>query len=63
MVALLFGSFFVDWGTRNTSIAGIKMLGLPNEVLQQVALIFGEEEIFSLSNDFFQIGNQMAALL
>ena len=56
-IGMLFGSVFVNGGARDLGIAAIKLLGLPDEVLQQVALVLAEKKIFSLSNNFSEIGN------
>jgi hypothetical protein len=54
---MLFSSVLVDRSTREAGIAAIEILGLPDEVLEQIALVFGEEKVFRLSDDLFEIGN------
>ena len=41
---------------------GVELAGLPNEVLQQIAIVLRQEQILGLFYDFIDVGNKAAAL-
>ncbi len=41
---------------------GVELAGLPNEVLQQIAIILGQEQILGLFYDVIDVGNKAATL-
>lgn len=38
------------------------LLSLPDEILEEVAIVLGEEENFSSLNDFLQVTNELLAI-
>ncbi len=41
---------------------GVELAGLPDEVLQQIAIVLGQEQILGLFYDVIDVGNKAAAL-
>lgn len=62
LVAMLLSGSSVERSARNGSIATGDESCLPQEVLQQIALIFGQEQDLGLLNDIAKIGNQVSTL-
>lgn len=64
LVAMLPSVFLANWGVDLSalSIATRDLLGLPDEVLDQVAIVLGQKENLGLLNDFAQISNELLAL-
>ena len=62
LVTVLLGGSLVGGSAWYGSVATIKMLSLPDEVLEQITLILGEEKVFGLSDDFLDVGDKMATL-
>jgi hypothetical protein len=62
LVSMLLRGVLINRCTWKRSIVGLDLLCLPNEVLEQVALVLGEEEIFGLLDDVANIGNEAFAL-
>ena len=60
---MLLGRVLIDGRTGQLGVAGSHRLGLPDEVLDDVALILGEDEMLGLDDDVAQIGDQNLALL
>jgi len=48
LVSMLLCCFLVDRRTGNTDSLGVKLLGLPNEVLEQISVVLGQEKVFRL---------------
>ncbi len=55
---MLLGSVLVDRSIWNGCISTIDLLRLPDEVLEDVALVLSEKENFGLLNDVTEISNQ-----
>lgn len=62
LVAVLLGSLLVDWCANTTSIASANVLGLPDELLEQVALVLGKKQKLGLLDDGAQIADQLLAV-
>jgi len=62
LVSMLLSSLCVDWGTRELSITSLDLLRLPDEVLEQVALVLCQEKVFGLRNNVANVGNESLAL-
>ena len=63
LVAVLLGSLCVDGSTRRADGLGIELLRLPDEVLEEIALILGQEEMLCLRDYVPNIGDQDLALI
>lgn len=55
---MLLGSVLVDWSIGEGGISGIDLLRLPDEVLEKIALVLCEKEVFGLLNDVTEISDQ-----
>ena len=58
LVTVLLSRLLVDWCAWNASISTINFLRLPDEVLEEIALVLAEEEDLGLFNDVASILNQ-----
>jgi hypothetical protein len=58
LIPVLLGGCFIDRDVRALYARGPELLGLPDEVLENIALILGKEEILGQSYDFASISNQ-----
>lgn len=58
---MAFRGFFVDWSSRDTDALGIEVSGLPDEILDQIPLVLGEQQVFRLLDDLSDIGNELSA--
>lgn len=61
-VAVLLGSVLVDGQGGGSRIASAEVLALPDEVLEQVALVLGEQEDFGLLDGIAHVRNEVLAL-
>ena len=61
LVAVLLGSVLVNRGTWNLCVAAIQVLGLPDEVLEEVTLILAQQQMLGLFDDIAEIGDQDTA--
>lgn len=59
---MLLSNIFVDGGTRNVHSLGVELLSLPDKVLDQVALVLGQQKVLGLGDNFTRISDQCAAL-
>ena len=59
---MLLCSLLVDSRLGERCIAAGDLLGLPDEVLEQVALVLGEDEKLGLLNDILEICNELLAV-
>ena len=55
---MLLGGRFVNWGTRDTDSLGVELLCLPGEILEQVTLVLGQQELLCLLDNLPNIGNE-----
>jgi hypothetical protein len=62
LIAVLAGCVLVNRRLGSASGAAAEVLGLPDEVLEEVALVLGEEQNLGLLNDVLQVRNQLLAL-
>lgn len=60
---MLLRGVLINGSTWYLSVTAADGLGVPDEVLEQVALVLDEHEILGLSNDFLEIGDQVATFL
>lgn len=44
------------------SVTTANLLSLPDEILEKVAIVLGEEENFSSLNDFLQVTNELLTI-
>lgn len=58
LVAVLLGSVLVNWCTWNLYIAAIQVLGLPDKILEQIALVLAQQQMLGFLNDIAKIGDQ-----
>jgi hypothetical protein len=61
LVAMLLGSVLVNWCAWERGISGSDVLSLPNELLEQISLVLGQEQELGLINDITQISHQLSA--
>lgn len=47
-----------DWRIRAGGISTFDLLRLPDEILEQIALVLGQEEMLRLLNDISEIGDE-----
>ncbi len=59
---MLLSSFFIGGSTRQLGIASAEMLGLPDEVLEQISLVLGKKKKFGLLDHLLKIRNELATL-
>jgi len=59
---MLLGGILVDGGAWGGQSLGVKLLGLPDEVLEQVAVVLGKKQILCLFNNFLEVGYQCLSL-
>lgn len=62
LVAMLLGLFLIHRGTREADGLRVELLCLPNEILEEVSLILGEQEILGLFHNLPEIGNELLSL-
>ena len=62
LIAVLLSSVLVDWRTWNSSASAIDILGLPCEVLEQVALVLCEKEDLGLLDNIAEVVDQSLTL-
>lgn len=55
------GGFLVDWSSGSLDALGVELLRLPDEILQEIAVVLGEHQIFRLFDDFSDIVNELLA--
>ena len=58
---MLLSGVLVHWRVRELCVAAPDVLCLPNEVLQQVSLILGEQKDLGLFDDVTQISDKVTA--
>ena len=63
LVSVLLGSIFVNGCAWELCITGSDVLGFPDELLEQVALVLGEEQVLCLLNDIFHIAKELFAFI
>ena len=62
LVTVLLGSVLVDRSTGESGVGAGDLLSLPDEVLEEVALVLGEEQDLGLLNDGLEVADQLLAL-
>jgi hypothetical protein len=62
LVTVLLGSVFVDGSVRSSGVGARDLLSLPNEVLEEVALVLGQEQKLGLLNNLAQVTNELLTL-
>ncbi len=62
LVALLVCRILVNGSAGHVDGFGIPLLGLPDEVLQEVALVLGEKEVLRILDDLTGVGDELLAL-
>lgn len=62
LVGILLGRFLVDRRGELFDIFASDSLGFPDEFLQQLSLVLGQEEVFGLLNDIAQVLHQSLAV-
>jgi len=59
---MLFSGVLVDGSIREFCVSTLNLLRLPNEILEEVALVLGEEKVFGLLDYVAEIGDQCLTL-
>jgi hypothetical protein len=62
LVAVLLGRLVVNGGARKGSVSTSDVLGAPDEVLEELALVLGQEKELCLLDNVAEIGNELLAL-
>lgn len=62
LVSVLLRLLLADRSAGGRYRLGVELLGLPDEVLKQVAVILGQQQMLGLFHDFFDVGNQIPSL-
>jgi hypothetical protein len=62
-IAVLLSSALVNWGAWERCSSTTNVLCLPNELLEKVSIILGQQQQLGLFNDLADILNQLLALL
>ena len=62
IVTVLLSGGLVDGSSWQPSSTAVQLLGVPDEVLEQVALVFGEEQDLGVLDHIAKVTNQGAAL-
>ena len=58
LIAMLLGSILINWRTRKRGVCSADLLRLPDEVLEKIAFVLCEEEVFRLLDDVTEISDQ-----
>ncbi len=59
---MLLCRLLIDWSAGDVDCLGVKLLRLPNEVLEQVVLVLGEHEQLCLLDNLSNVGDQRLAV-
>jgi hypothetical protein len=62
LVTILLGSVLADGGIGCVDTLGVELSGLPDEILNQVALVLGEKEVLGLLNGVGGILDELLTL-
>lgn len=62
LVALLLRPLLVHGGVRDRQSLGVELLSLPDEVLEQVAIIFRQHQILCVFHHFSHVCHQSLSL-
>lgn len=62
MVTILLGSVLADGGIGCVDTLGVELSGLPDEILDQVALVLGEKKVLGLLDGVGSILDELLAL-
>lgn len=62
LVAVLLGSVLSNGSIGSADSLGVELHALPDKVLDQIALVLGEQELLGLSDDSPYIVDELAAL-
>lgn len=62
LVAMALRSVLVNGRIRRANRIGVEVLRLPDEVLQQVALVLGQKQVLGLFDDISNISDELPAL-
>ena len=63
LVAVLLGSILIDWRIWGGDRARIKLLSLPDEVLQKISFVFGEQKQLCLVDNLLEIRDKRPSFL
>jgi hypothetical protein len=63
LLAVLLSSVLVEWCRDTLRVDLTKVLGLPDEVLEEITLVLGEDQKLGLLNDISEIGDQLLTVL
>ena len=63
LAGILLSIFLSHWDVRCLGIAGGNLLRLPDKVLEEFAIVFGEQEFLRLVNDITEILDKDSAFL
>lgn len=63
LFAILLHALLVGGGIGQVDRLGIPLLGLPDEVLDQIALVLGKDQVLGLLDDIAGVGDESLALV
>lgn len=63
LLAVLLCSLLVDWSAWRLCVASTNTLCLPDEILDEVALVLGQQQDLGLLDGGTEIGDQLLAIL
>lgn len=58
LVSVLFSGLLANWSARKSDISTLDLLRLPNEILEQIALVLGKKQVLGLLNNRTEVGDQ-----
>ena len=61
LLSMTLCGFLVDGGTGNLNRLIVKMRRLPDEVLQQIALVLGKHQVLGLVHDISNVIDELSA--
>ena len=59
---MLLSGVLVDWSVWRVEVALLELLRLPDEVLQKIAVVLGQNKKFRFLDDVAKICNELVAL-
>lgn len=63
LVSMLLRGLFVGRSPWKLGVGTVEMLGLPDEVLEEIAVVLGKQKDFGLLNDVAKVGDEFLALV
>jgi hypothetical protein len=58
---MLFGGLFADWCARRADAPSIELLSLPDEILEKIPLVLGQQQVLGLLDGLSELHNELSA--